>query len=1474
VFTRLLLWRALAALATFAGALAVRWLLGGGPGRALRGGVAAQLGHRASRARLAQVSAAASLSRAHAHAAGAGVHAAAPLSRAHADGAGLHLGPAVAALVGALLLGCGALLLTARHRARRRRRYVRVRVVPYRTDRTTPEGLAAMFEALHQRVQRRGWRRAVHGQPSLALEVHCAGVTPPGDERDHGRAGNRAAQAWLAVVCPAGMEAMVEAALRDAYPNCSLAATPEAGLAAPVAVLRLRKHAAFIKRVKQLDRFELAREPPVDRLITTMAACRAGAFVQFALTPTPAFFESHAKRAFKRHEAHLARERREHPIRHDRSLVEDAELRGGLEVQHRPLFFADLRVAGPTREVCEQIASELRAEGAENRLVQRGGGGARGGARYLRRVARGEGNPWPSWRRAVLASTELCALWHLPSVEYATVPFARSPLPLAPASPAIMRPRGGRGTLCDAYGPVCIHPELRRLNTAVPGTVEQGKSSYLAATVAEDLRRERCAVIVLDPKGDAAEAAVSLVAPQRTCTLLDFARPTCGFNPLAVAAPADTIADYVVGALKHLFTDGDIRASSDRYLRNAIIAVLAHDRRASLWDAARLLSVGEEGYAYRAHVAAHLRPLPEFSEIAQFFTAELAAQLADSRSTTTAKLDAPVNKLARLLNSPSIKRVLLNDSLTVDLDRVIARHEVLVVKGALGAMGAGNTAVLMQLLVGMLDAALARQQDRVPADQRVAVALKVDEAPLVLNHGFAETLALKRSAGLETVACWQTDAQWTDREIRSQLDALFAHRVYFATASASDARDAASLMMADFADMIRPEIRGVPALGRPDARLHLPKHHAIVSWTTPHGRQPPFLAQTLPLHVDPARLAHHATRQAARGGRHLDDLSQPHWQRNEGESRAVASAVTSAVAGAGGAKLPATATAPDPSASPAALEAPATGGAPPTTTAPALEAELPSTAAPSFSELVELDAARRVRWTAAPDAPRRLTPDALDSEILALLAALDHVLTSQIHRRYNATHALTTTQRRLKRLADAGLLRRLQFHRPDGGGAPMCHTIAPAGLALLAAGERRQTPARAPVTTADSPVEMPPRGAGKAPLDEAVPRAARATAARSSDRRLRQVRHDVHVAGWVLAFERVLGARVQLVAREHTALSPPQRATPAGRVAIGPGDLRLPGGRTPHDFLRTGAGGARAEVERFETVRPDAVLRAGSVELLIEFDDRLAIDEALQPAAGDPSPTRPPAASHDSRVGFAASPAGLAASRVALPASPAGLAASRTALPPLPAVGSGAPAAAATPLDSAVAKLERYDHLLAGWSLAVPRFARRGAPRPAVVFVCRHRARARECARRADRLLCASRAYPGEHPHDWQYPGRAAVLFAAERDIHEGLLLAYGVPVLPPAVRATVVAAATTAAVGAGAAGAAGAEGVAAVGAGNPGSPGIGVSAGGASDPGWPSIGMSSASAGDPASPGIAVSVAGAGAPLEPSAEPRAIPLR
>jgi hypothetical protein len=1252
---RFLLWRIIGMIALVLAVALTGWLLAGGLGAVLRGTAGPRSGHLGI----------AALSGAFGSAASGALR--------WAPGETATAAQSLALVLAALAASLGLIRL----RARRARVYVRLAIEVYRADSTSAEGVVAMFESLHKRLLRRWWRRLLCGQPSLALEVH------------HGPGRSVS----LALSCPAGAEAQVETALRTAYPNCRLRSGTAPLGTAPV-VLRLKKQAGFIARVARLDHFEHLREPPVNRLMTVMGACGEPAVVQLALTPAPVLFERYAKHVFKRREARLSRERREHLIVRDRSLVEDAELRGGLEVQHRPLFFADLRVIASRRATCERIASELRAVNSENRLRERGTAVRHGlFGLYGGRVLRGEGNPLPSFHRGVYASTELAALWQLPSIDFAVVPFARTNLPRVPAPPGIARPGDGSpGALRDALGAVSIHPALRRQNTAVPGTVEQGKSSYLVATVAEDLSRERCCVIVLDPKGDAAEAAVGLVAPERVCTLLDLSHPTCGFNPLVVEAPADVIADYVVAALKGLFDDADIRASSDRYLRNAIIAVLAYDRSSTLWDAARLLSVGEEGYSYRNAVGVRLRTMPEFREISQFFTTELAAQLADSRSTTTAKLDAPVNKLARLLNSPSIKRVLLNDSLVLDFDRVIAGEEVLVVKGALGAMGAGNTAVLMQLLVGMLDAALARQQDLVPASERVAVALKVDEAPLVLNRGFAGTMALKRSAGLETVACWQTDSQWVDREIRDQLDALFAHRVYFATSSAEDSRGAVKLTMAEFSDTIRPGIERLPTLAHPDARLYLPKHQAIASWLTPQGRQAPFLAETIPLRVDRERLRLHAARQAERGGRYLHDLRQPHW---EGERRPRPPGTAAAAA----ATTVTTAAADD------------RGEHPEQTSA--------SAASAGYRELVELDRAHGVRWARRVPEPRALDPEPLDLEILTLVARMRHVLSSQIHRRFNPGRASTTTQRRLKRLSDAGLVARFQFHRRDGGGVPMCYALTLAGLRLLHAHERATVLHAQDVEASCAPAST----AGSL----------------GSERLLRQARHDVHVAGWALALERALGRSAVTLrgARESILSPPPPRAAGNARAALGPLDLRLPGGRVPHEFLCTDAMGVRAPAERFETVRPDATIelpglsqariatdagtstpgaedvREAPVDLLVEFDDRL-------------------------------------------------------------------------PVGRAAGKLERYDHLLAGWSVHTKRYGPRSGTQLAVVFVCRDRIRARECARRADAGLTACRAYAGEYPSEWEYPGRDAVVFAAERDVYEGRLCGYGVPRLPPEARVSL----------------------------------------------------------------------------------------
>jgi hypothetical protein len=106
------------------------------------------------------------------------------------------------------------------------------------------------------------------------------------------------------------------------------------------------------------------------------------------------------------------------------------------------------------------------------------------------------------------------------------------------------------------------------------------------------------------------------------------------------------------------------------------------------------------------------------------------------------------------------------------------------------------------------------------------------------------------------------------------------------------------------------------------------------------------------------------------------------------------------------------------------------------------------------------------------------------------------------------------------------------------------------------------------------------------------------------------------------------------------------------------------------------------------------------------------------------------------------------------------------------------------PSGAGARKLERYDHFLTGWSAHLPRYGERHMAALLLVFVCRDRARARRCALLADAALRACRAYAGEHPADWDYTGRRSTLFVAERDVHDGVLVGYGTPELPPTVRA------------------------------------------------------------------------------------------
>ncbi|MBA2523577.1 MAG: hypothetical protein H0V25_09660, partial [Solirubrobacterales bacterium] len=662
--------------------------------------------------------------------------------------------------------------------------------------------------------------------------------------------------------------------LLSCYPDATL--NRNAGAPAEIErVIRLKKRLPFIQALRALT----DEEPNmIDSLLNQMVSLEQDSIAQYSFVPTPAFFDRVSRWRYAAEERSIESRRGINPNNPGlKSQVSHAELEGGLRVQNRPLFFTDIRVGAATYQGARAIAGSVRGVSAgENRLVERYMRPSFRGPLYVKRIKRGIANPFPSFRKGVLSSVELAGLWHLPSPGLKRVRIARSPVPRMPATPEISR-APEHVLMRDERGGVGIRPEDKSDGLGLIGGQKTGKTSVLCRTVQADGIDEDCAMIVLMPKPGDAMKALSMVPKNRTVHFLDLENPEFGINPLMGDGNAASVADKIVDAFRDVGEEGDIKGSSDRYLRQAAQAAIGGSRAGviegppTLWHMYRMLIPIE--VEFRRRVVESLYADPSYTDTATFFGRELPNDLENTGGQTNAKLDAPRNKILRLLVE-SLDKVLRHPN-QLSIDDVVANREVLVVDGKMGTFGADNTRVMMQFILTALYAALRRQQE-MAEDERVRVALKVDEAHLILNESFADAMATLRSGGLEVVAAWQYGEQIQDPKIRSGMMSLLRQRCMFSMGEEADAREMSSIAMAVFADMIRsdPESRKRMRV-TPDMIFNMPNFHAINSWISRGARAPAFLGQTIPLELDEDVVKHHLDAQKARGGFIPDRLPDP-----------------------------------------------------------------------------------------------------------------------------------------------------------------------------------------------------------------------------------------------------------------------------------------------------------------------------------------------------------------------------------------------------------------------------------------------------------------------------------------------------------------------------------------------------------------------------------------------------------------------
>jgi hypothetical protein len=632
-----------------------------------------------------------------------------------------------------------------------------------------PHGAVTLWTNLVA-LLRPAWRRALGGQPHLALELTAG-------------AGGLGIRLWVPAVVPIGMvERAVEAAWPGARTETTEASPPLPGDGyATGGELRLA----------QPEQYPLKADHDVDPLRPLLGALSGleedtAACVQILARPVTGSRIARLRRA-----ATLRRSGRP-PTRGARLLdlvspgpsvqpptldpTRGADVTAILEKAAQPCWAITVRYGVATtatdpdararlRGRAHALASAFALFSGRNRFDRHR---LRHSAQVLasRRLGRGD----------LVSVAELAALAHLPTdVVVAGLARAGAKAVAPPPAVAMANPLDGK-ILGDAETggrkAIALAVPDARHHLHLMGATGSGKSTLLTNLVLGDIEANR-GVVVIDPKGDlvidlcarmpvGAEKRVVLIDPEE-----GEAPPI--MNVLAGPDP-DLVVDNLVGIFRSIFaaywgprTDDVLRAACLTLLRKASEA-----QPVSLADVPRLLSDEDFRQPWVARVREDSVGLGGFWSWYE-----------SMGDTSRAQVIGPVmNKLRAFLLRDFVRQLIGRPNSSFDMGDVLDGG-VCLVRVPKGILGEETARLLGSFVVAKVWQA-ATHRARLGQVARVDAALYVDECQNFLNlpRSFDEMLAEARGYGLSMVLAHQHLAQ-LPRDLREAVSANARTKVFF-----------------------------------------------------------------------------------------------------------------------------------------------------------------------------------------------------------------------------------------------------------------------------------------------------------------------------------------------------------------------------------------------------------------------------------------------------------------------------------------------------------------------------------------------------------------------------------------------------------------------------------------------------------------------------------------------------------------------
>lgn len=387
---------------------------------------------------------------------------------------------------------------------------------------------------------------------------------------------------------------------------------------------------------------------------------------------------------------------------------------------------------------------------------------------------------WPAWvgrrlaERAtpllewplLLGATEAAGLLPLPMGDLA-LPGLHTGTARQLPPPAGLPSHGAQFGVSNYPGmrrPLCLTARDRLQHLHVVGPTGVGKSTLLANLILQDIAAGHC-VVVIDPKGDLCTDILARLPEARTddVMVLDPAATDqpVGSNILQAAhdeQSRELVVDHVVHIWHELYRDFWGPRTED-VMRAALLTLI--NTRGADGSAFTLVEVPEllTNSAFRRFVVRQAGVPAGLDSFWRWYEAA-------DRLTVIGPV---LNKLRGVtLRSPI--RLMLGQSQGLDLTRVIARRQVLLVPLSKGTLGAETASLVGTLqLAALWQAILGRI--RLPAEQRRPVFVYIDEAQDVLRLpvDMADMLAQARGLGASFTLAHQHLGQLDNRQIKAAL---------------------------------------------------------------------------------------------------------------------------------------------------------------------------------------------------------------------------------------------------------------------------------------------------------------------------------------------------------------------------------------------------------------------------------------------------------------------------------------------------------------------------------------------------------------------------------------------------------------------------------------------------------------------------------------------------------------------------------